>query len=80
MAAKKTTGAETFETRMARLEELTRTLEGGGVPLAEALTLYEEGAKLVQALEKELTAAQQRLTILRQNAEGQDEEEPLTED
>ena len=36
----------TFEEALARLEETVHTLEAGGLALAEATRLYEEGMKL----------------------------------
>ena len=38
----------TFEQAMARLEEIVAQLEAGDHPLAESLSLYEEGAKLMK--------------------------------
>ena len=35
----------TFEQAMARLEEIVAQLEAGDHPLAESLSLYEEGGK-----------------------------------
>ena len=39
----------TFEQNMARLEQIVRTLERGDAPLAESLTLFEEGTGLVRS-------------------------------
>ena len=47
------------------------------MPLEEAMQQYEAGLNALNALEKELTAAQQRLTVLRQQS-GEDIEVPLT--
>lgn len=67
----------TFEERLSQVEALIREMEGGALPLEEALMRYEEGMAALTALEKELTAAQQRLTVLRRAADGTEEEVPL---
>ena len=72
MAAKKKL---TFEERLQQVEALTAKMESGEMPLEEAMQQYEAG---LNALEKELTAAQQRLTVLRQQS-GEDIEVPMEE-
>ena len=74
MAAKK---KRTFEEQLAALEEMIASMEAGGLSLEESLKRYEEGMKLVSALEEELKQAEQRLTVLRQNADGTEDEIPL---
>lgn len=73
MAAKKKL---TFEEQLAAVEELIERLESGNMSLDESLKRYEEGVQMITALEKELTSATQRLTVLRKGANG-DEEVPL---
>lgn len=63
MAAKKKL---TFEERLQQVEALIAKMESGEMPLEEAMQQYEAGLNALNALEKELTAAQQRLTVLRQ--------------
>ena len=77
MAAKKKL---TFEEQLAGVEALISQMEGGGLPLEESLRRYEEGMKALAALEKELSEAQQKVTVLRQAMDGTDEEIPLEED
>ena len=72
MAAKKKL---TFEERLQQVEALIAKMESGEMPLEEAMQQYEAG---LNALEKELTAAQQRLTVLRQQS-GEDIEVPMEE-
>ena len=72
MAAKKKL---TFEERLQQVEALIAKMESGEMPLEEAMQQYEAG---LNALEKELTAAQQRLTVLRQQS-GEDVELPMEE-
>ena len=75
MAAKKKL---TFEERLQQVEALIAKMESGEMPLEEALQQYEAGLNALNALEKELTAAQQRLTVLRQQS-GEDVEQPMEE-
>lgn len=75
MAAKKKL---TFEERLQQVEALIAKMESGEMPLEEAMQQYEAGLNALNALEKELTAAQQRLTVLRQQS-GEDIEGPMEE-
>ena len=76
MAAKK---KQSFEERLLQVESLITEMESGAMPLEEALKRYEEGMNALTALEKELSSAQQRLTVLRRAADGT-ETEVLLED
>ena len=67
MAAKK---EASFEERLLALEELVKQMETGGMPLADTLKAYEQGEKLAESLKKELTAAEERLTVLREGDEA----------
>lgn len=75
MAAKKKL---TFEEKLQQVEALIAKMESGEMPLEEAMQQYEAGLNALNALEKELTAAQQRLTVLRQRS-GEDIEVPMEE-
>lgn len=75
MAAKKKL---TFEERLQQVEALIAKMESGEMPLEEAMQQYEAGLNALNALEKELTAAQQRLTVLRQQS-GEDVELTMEE-
>lgn len=75
MAAKKKL---TFEERLQQVEALIAKMESGEMPLEEAMQQYEAGLNALNALEKELTAPQQRLTVLRQQS-GEDIEVPMEE-
>ena len=77
MAAKKKL---TLEERLVQVEALISEMEGGALPLEDALKRYEEGMQALSALEKELQAAQQKLTVLRRAADGSEEEVPLEVD
>lgn len=77
MAAKKKL---TFEEQLASVEALISQMEGGGLPLEESLKRYEEGMKALAELEKELSEATQKVTVLRRSLDGSEEEIPLEED
>ena len=70
----------TFEEQLASVEALISQMESGGMPLEESLRRYEEGMKALAALEKELGEATQKITVLRQQMDGTEEEIPLEED
>ena len=67
----------TFESQMARLEEIVRLLEKGVAPLADSIKLFEEGTKLSAALGKMLDKAEQRVTVMQENALGELVEQPF---
>ena len=56
--------AMTFETAMARLEQIVAALEGGKCTLDESLKLFEEGAKLTAFCSNALKTAEQRIIRL----------------
>ncbi|MHB8377555.1 MAG: exodeoxyribonuclease VII small subunit [Dehalococcoidia bacterium] len=59
--------AESFETLYARLEERVGKLEQGGLPLEEAIALYEEGMTLARRCQEQLDAAELRVTTLKES-------------
>lgn len=62
---------KTFETQMARLEEIVRLLEKGEAPLDASMKLFEEGAKLSVALGKLLDKAEQKVSVMQENSLGE---------
>ncbi|MBR2405863.1 MAG: exodeoxyribonuclease VII small subunit [Clostridia bacterium] len=56
----------TFETAMARLEEIVALLEGGNCTLDESLKLFEEGTKLTAFCSELLKNAEQKIVQLTQ--------------
>lgn len=60
----------TFETAIARLEEIVHLLESGNAPLDVSLSLYEEGVALVRLCNTRLDNAQQRVKILTVGEDG----------
>ena len=55
----------TFETALARLEEIVRAMESGSAKLDESLALFEEGVGLVKFCTGELDNAEQRVRFFR---------------
>jgi len=53
-----------FEAALAELEALVAGLEGGQLPLADALTAYRRGAELLQFAQGRLQSAQEQVKIL----------------
>lgn len=68
---------QTFEQAMKRLEEIVQTLERGDPPLEESMILFEEGTKLSTALREMLDNAEQKVSILTQDKDGETTEMPF---
>jgi exodeoxyribonuclease VII small subunit len=56
-----------FEEGFRRLEEMVEALENGGLPLAQASSLYEQGMALVQRCNQLLNEAELKITQLKDN-------------
>ena len=50
-----------FEARLARLNEIVATIESETLPLEKSLALFEEGKKLIDSLQKELSDAEKKV-------------------
>ena len=61
---------KTFESSLARLEEIVSAMESGEIMLDESLSLYEEGIKLIKYCTKALDDAEQKVKILQKGEEG----------
>ena len=59
-----------FETSMARLDEITARLESEELDLDAALALFEEGIAELRAASAFLTTAETRLKQLNESADG----------
>ncbi len=59
----------TFESALARLEEIVKSLDSGNAPLDESLNLFEEGVSLVKFCNGKLDSAEQRVKIVTENGE-----------
>ena len=66
-----------FESAMARLEQIVSLLEKGDAPLGQAMTLFEEGAKLLRECTRQLDEAEQKVTLLTAGKNGEVVEEPF---
>ena len=66
-----------FEENLARLEEIVRLLERGEAPLAESLSLFEEGTKLAAACQGALQSAEQLVVKLHKGPGGEPIEHPF---
>jgi len=55
-----------FEQSLQSLEALVERLEGGDLPLEQALTLFEQGVALTRRCHEQLATARQRVEILLQ--------------
>ena len=59
-----------FEEQITALESVVERLERGELSLEESVQLFEQGMRLTAACRKELDAAEGRLQILIENADG----------
>ena len=69
----------TFEQQLQRLEEIVAALEKGDVQLADSLSLFEEGTKLITACSKQLDQAEQQVVKLMKGPDGAPLEQPFAE-
>ncbi len=71
---------QNFENAMQKLEEITKELEVGELPLEKALQRFEEGVKLSKFCSEKLEETEKRVTILLKGMDGDILEKPfLTE-
>ncbi len=59
-----------FETAMERLEEIVERMEGEALELDEALSLYEEGVRLLRATQGVLDRSEARIHELLADGDG----------
>lgn len=67
-----------FEQAMDRLDEIVRQLERGEAPLEEALSLFEEGTKLVKKCSTQLERAEQKVNKLLAGPDDTVQEKPFS--
>ena len=72
---KKTT--KDFESAIAELEQIVKTLEEGELPLEKSLELFERGVKLSKFCHNTLEEAERRIEILDERGELQEAPETL---
>lgn len=70
-------GEPTFEEALSQLESLVSRLEGGDLPLEEALRAFEEGVRLTRLCTERLEDAERRVHLLMRTPEGGEQEVPF---
>jgi len=68
---------KTFEEALRELEEIVNRLEGGDLPLEEALQLFEEGVRLSRMCHTKLDEAQRRVEIVLKDENGKMTTQPF---
>lgn len=68
-----------LEEAMTRLTEIVSVLENGDKDLDDSLQLYEEGVSLIKFCSGQLDRAEQKVKLLKVNADGSVEEQPFLE-
>jgi exodeoxyribonuclease VII small subunit len=69
-ARKKDEEPKSFEDAMARLDAIVAKLEEDKLPLEEMLARYEEGVALARFCGEKLEAAEQKVRLIAQKADG----------
>ena len=59
-----------FEDAMSALEDITRKLESGDLPLEDAIGAYERAVSLIKVCNDKLEAAEKKVKILIEGTEG----------
>ena len=59
-----------FEKEMKRLDEIVDKISSQNVPLDECLTLFQEGQKIIKALEEALKEATEKVEKVIENKES----------
>ena len=67
----------TYEAALTQLDALIQKLEGGSIPLEDAITAYERGTRLARHCEQLLDRTERRVTALMVGADGRTTEAPL---
>ncbi len=71
--------AVSFEENIKELESIVKALEAGEVSLDEMLKLFEDGVKLTRECTEQLKNAEQKITVLMKNSDGEICEVPFGE-
>ena len=69
-ARKKTEDPQSFEDAMQRLDAIVAKLEEDRLPLEEMLARYEEGVALARYCGEKLEAAEQKVRLIAEKADG----------
>ena len=68
-----------YEQAIERLNRIVNDLEKGNLPLADSLTLFEEGTALMKRCTELLDQAEQKVVMLKKGADGAPIELPFEE-
>lgn len=69
--------SQSFESNLARLEEIVKKLEDGSVPLEESMKLFQEGTSLAAACTELLDRAELEIVKLTKGSDGAIQEVPF---
>jgi exodeoxyribonuclease VII small subunit len=69
--SKKQAESAQFEDNVRELSEIVRQLEQGELTLEQALTFFERGVALSRLSQQQLQAAEQKVQVLLQQAQGE---------
>ena len=69
-----------FEEALQKLEEIVASLEGGHLPLEEAIAKFEEGTRLKKICEGRLREAERKIEVLLRDEEGELMTQPLEQE
>ena len=69
-----------FESAIARLDEVVKLLEAGDAPLDKSLELFEEGTGLIKECSRLLDEAEQKVVLLTRSEDGAPIERAFSED
>ena len=67
-----------FEENLKELENIVQRLEGGNVSLDEMLELFQQGIARTKECNAQLKNAEQKISILLKNDDGELEERPFS--
>ena len=70
---------KTFEKKLSRMEEISRTLSDSETDLMKAVSLYEEGMKIASEVDAELSKIERRIEIVTSRP-GESPEGVITEE
>ena len=71
---------KSFESALRELEAIVMRMERGDQTLEQSLEDYERGMKIARECQKQLEAAEQRISILAKKQDGTYEEKPFDVD
>lgn len=66
-----------FEASLQQLEQLVQQMEQGNLSLEESMQAFEQGVALTRQCQQALDAAEQKVQVLMQDAEGRLQEQPF---